>query len=134
MPLVEIADEAPEGVMQDASNDPMGIGRIAVVVHPSFEDEVDRIDHVSWVNEALARQFRYCVLDSLLSVMRNDESWGTPGSIRTRFDPSELKAQEFHPLRPVGNQGFLCTQSELEGRLEPVSDFSFHGFRPVFGE
>ena len=74
--------------MQDAGNDAMRVGRIAVIVHPSFQDEVDGVHHVSWVNEGLACQFSHYVFDSFLSVMRDDESWGTPGSIVTRFDPS----------------------------------------------
>src|SRR2546423_12038450 len=100
--------------MQDAGNDAMGISRVAVVIHPSFQDEVDRVNHVSWVNEALACQFGHGVFDLFLCVMRDDQSWGTPGSIVPGFDPSEFKAQKFYPLCPMGNQGFLCTEGELE--------------------
>ena len=34
--LGEVANETPESMMQDSGYDAMGIGRVAVVVHPSF--------------------------------------------------------------------------------------------------
>lgn len=45
-PLVSVANQTPKCMMKNPGKDPVGVGPIAVVAHPSFEDEVHGVDHI----------------------------------------------------------------------------------------
>jgi hypothetical protein len=73
-PLVEIAGQTPEGMMQHPSKYTMWVGRIGIIVHPTPQDEVDSRDHVPRFNGRLAGQARHFMPNALLSSVGNEEA------------------------------------------------------------
>src|SRR5204863_8605358 len=65
--LVEVANETPERMMQDSGYDAMGIGRVAVVVHLSFYDDIRRADHVCRKCRASSFASSLLLIDSALA-------------------------------------------------------------------
>src|SRR5881409_490539 len=97
----------PESVVKYAGEDPMGIRRVGVIMHPSAQDTIDAVDHVARFDERMARQSRHRVSDPRLRRLRNQQTGWAASTRGPGLDPANLIAQERYALTPVSDRGLV---------------------------